>query len=442
MGSRLVVKKPSLWPHTLRARLFVILLTGLALAHGLSFIALFSERYMTAKSVMFRTLEDDIATSVAILDRLPAAERSAWLDQLARGSHRFILGEGTPGSAALDPQEAEVASKIRTAIGATYPIKVEALTEREHHFQAHLRLSDGAPLTIDVTPRGVMKVADWLPFVLIAQLLLLVICSWIAVRLAIRPLAKLAEAADTLDPNHNTPRLSEVGPREVAHAAAAFNAMRDRIAQYLEERVQILAAISHDLQTPITRMKLRAEMADDSSDRTKLVQDLEEVERLVKEGVAYARSAHGKTEVPSRIDLASFVESLAYDYQDTGKKVTVAQLSGGAISTRPFALRRILTNLVDNALKFGGSAEIDVTRGINGELRIKVSDRGPGIPEDQLEKVLQPFFRLEESRNRETGGTGLGLAIAQQLANVLGGTLTLRNRQGGGLEAEIALAAL
>lgn len=435
------ILKWHLWPQTLRARLFVILLMGLALAHTLSFVALFAERYMTAKSVMFRTLEDDVATSVAILDRLPAVERSAWLDQLARGSHRFILGEGIPGSAALQPQQAEIASKIQAAIGETYPLKVDAIADGEHHFQAKLRLSDGAPLTIDVTPRGVMKVADWLPFVLVAQLLLLVFCSWIAMRLAIRPLAKLAEAAETLDPNHNTPRLSESGPREVAHAAAAFNAMRDRIAQYLEERVQILAAISHDLQTPITRMKLRAEMADDCCDRTKLVQDLEEVERLVKEGVAYARSAHGKIELPSRIDLASFVESLAYDYQDTGKQVTVGQLSGGAILTRPFALRRILTNLVDNALKFGGSAEIDVFRDNSGQLHIRVSDRGPGIPEDQLEKVLQPFFRLEESRNRDTGGTGLGLAIAQQLVSVIGGALTLRNRQGGGLEAEIALAA-
>ncbi|RUV78451.1 HAMP domain-containing protein, partial [Mesorhizobium sp. M1A.F.Ca.IN.020.32.1.1] len=130
----------------------------------------------------------------------------------------------------------------------------------------------------------------------------LVLCSWLAMRQAVRPLANLARAVDTLDPNSNSPRLSETGPREVAYAATAFNAMRDRIAQYLEERVQILAAISHDLQTPITRMKLRAEMAEDSIDRDKLIQDLGEVERLVKEGVAYARSAHGKEEKASRID--------------------------------------------------------------------------------------------------------------------------------------------
>ncbi|WP_085035064.1 ATP-binding protein [Ensifer aridi] len=426
------------WPRTLRARLFIILLAGLAMAHAMSFAVLFSERYLAARSVMFNTLETDVATSIAILDRLPAAERAAWLHRLARGSYRFVLGPGLPGNPELEPADAEVASKIQAAIGAKYPIKVESIPGAARHLQAHLRLSDGEPLTIDVTPRGVMPVADWLPYVLVAQLFLLVLCSWFAMRQAIRPLANLARAADTLDPNSNTPRLSETGPTEVAYAATAFNAMRDRIAQYLEERVQILAAISHDLQTPITRMKLRAEMAEDSIDRDKLVQDLGEVERLVKEGVAYARSAHGNHEQASRIDLASFIESLAYDYQDTGKAVTIEELGDGAIVTRPHALRRILTNLIDNALKFAGSAEIEVQRQ-ESAVFIRVLDRGPGIPNSQLQAVLQPFFRLEQSRNRETGGTGLGLAIAQQLATAIGATLTLRNRVGGGLVAEIAL---
>ncbi|MCY1232273.1 Sensor protein RstB [compost metagenome] len=215
--------------------------------------------------------------------------------------------------------------------------------------------------------------------------------------------------------------------------------MRDRIAQYLEERVQILAAISHDLQTPITRMKLRAEMADDFADREKLIQDLGQIESLVKEGVAYARSAHGNVEKATRIDLASFVESLVYDYQDTGRAVTASDVDSGAIVTRPQALRRILTNLVDNALKFGDSAEIEVRRLADDTVTIKVLDRGPGIPDDQLDAVLKPFVRLEDSRNRDTGGTGLGLAIAQQLAASINASLTLTNRDGGGLVAELAI---
>ncbi len=281
-------------------------------------------------------------------------------------------------------------------------------------------------------------IAQWLPYVLILQLLLLILCCWFAVRLAIRPLVALGDAADALDPNTQSAPLDESGPTELARAARAFNAMRGRIARFVEERVQILAAISHDLQTPITRMKLRAEMADDSDDKRKMLNDLSEIQTLVQEGLAYARSAHGDGEKPSRIDLGSFVESLAYDYQDTGKAVTMLQNAGGAIVTRPHALRRVLTNLIDNALKFGGSAELSVRR--DGDtVAIEVLDRGTGIPDDQLEAVLKPFVRLEQSRSRETGGTGLGLAIAHELTAAIGGTLTLRNREGGGLAAEVRL---
>ena len=426
-------------PRTLGARLFLILFAGLIAAQGLSFAAQFMERYMTAKSVMLNTLENDVATSIAILDRLPAGERADWLDRLDRGTYRYLLGPGLAGVPELTEQGSGIAAKIRQAVDRRFPIRFESIPGDGKRLQAHLTLSDGKPLTIDVNPAPIMPLAAWLPYVLIGQLLLLIFCTWFAVRQAIRPLVNLANAADTLDPNKKTPRLDETGPSEVAYAATAFNAMRDRIAHYLEERVQILAAISHDLQTPITRMKLRAEIADDTPEKDKLVQDLAEIERLVHEGVAYARSAHGNAEKSSRIDIGSFIESLAYDYQDTGKAVTMSDRIDGAIVTRPHALRRILTNLIDNALKFGGSAEISAERDAAGSIVIKVLDRGPGIPEDQLDAVLQPFFRLEQSRNRGTGGTGLGLAIAHQLAQAIGGSLTLRNREGGGLSAKISI---
>lgn len=426
-----------LWPRTLAARLFVILLMGVIIAHALSFGVLFYERYMTARQVMLGTLENDVATAVAILDRLPADERAAWLPQLDRGTYAYVLGPGQPGVPDLTARGADIAARIRGAVGHRFPVTIESIPADGQRLQAHLTLSDGSPLTIDVKPAA-MPLADWLPYALVAQLLLLVGCCWLAVRQAIRPLKDLAHAADALDPNRKTPRLSETGPSEVAHAASAFNAMRDRIAHYLEERVRILAAISHDLQTPITRMKLRAEMADDSPEKDKLVQDLGEIERLVKEGVAYARAAHGNTEAAARIDIGSFIESLAYDYQDTGKDVTVGARAAGTVLVRPHALRRILTNLTDNALKFGGAAELGVERVGEGVL-ITVLDRGPGIPEDQLEAVMQPFFRLEHSRSRDTGGTGLGLAIAQQLAQAIGGSLELHNREGGGLAAEVRI---
>jgi signal transduction histidine kinase len=425
------------WPRTLGARLFLILLAGLVIAHGLSFGVLFSERYITARQVMLGTLETDVSTSVAILDRLPAAERPQWLPRLNRGTYQYILGPGMPGVPEMSQRGQDIADRIMGASGGRFSVRVESIPGDGKRLQAHLTLSDGSPLTIDVHPR-MTPIAQWLPYVLLIQLLLLVLCCWFAVRLSIRPLVQLADAADALDPNAKTPPLDENGPTELARAARAFNAMRERIAKFVEERVQILAAISHDLQTPITRMKLRAEMADESEEKRKMVSDLAEIETLVREGLAYARSAHGGGEKMSRIDLGSFVESLAYDYQDTGKAVTVQQNIGCAIETRPQALRRILTNLIDNAIKFGGAAELNVRREQDAVV-IEVLDRGAGIPEDKLDAVLQPFVRLENSRSRETGGTGLGLAIAQQLAVAIGGSLRLRNREGGGLAAEVRL---
>ncbi|WDZ95856.1 HAMP domain-containing sensor histidine kinase [Herbaspirillum sp. WKF16] len=431
-------------PRTLGSRLFLILLAGLALAHVLSFGVLFLERYMAARAVMLDTLENDVATSVAILDRLPAAERPEWIGPLQRGTYGYVIGEGMAGVPELSPRAEAIAGKIRDALGARYPFRMETVPGPREHLQAHLQLSDGSALAVDIKP-AMKPLTQWLPYVLAAQLLVLVLCSWFAVRLALRPLADLADAADRLDMSKNAPPLREDGPVEVAHAATAFNAMRERISDYLQERVQILAAVSHDLQTPLTRMKLRAEMAEESVERDKLMSDLAEIGRLVQEGIAYARSAHGSTEAPVRIDLASFLESMVFDYQDTGRDVSMpVGVSALALVTRTQALRRILTNLIDNALKFGGAAEVEARLLEGGKVAIFVRDRGPGIPAGQLEAVFQPFFRLESSRNRGTGGTGLGLAIAQQLALALNGSLVLRNRGDGlgGLEAELVVSSL
>lgn len=426
------------WPATLRARIFLILFVGLAVAYALSFTVLSIERYLTAKELMLGTLENDVATSIAVLDQLPAGERPRFVGRLGRGNYQFVLGEGVPGALDTSRHGAEIAARIEAATGHRFPLSLETTPGDVQCLQAHLSLSDGSPLTIDIMPRGVMPVADWLPYVFIVQMALLMLCAWYAVRQATRPLGRLAEAAETLDPNRRGPALDETGPSEVAHAAAAFNAMRERIAHYLEERVQILAAISHDLQTPITRMRLRADMADDTPERDKLVRDLAEIERLVQDGIAYARSAHSSGEKATRIDLSSFIDSIAYDYQDIGKAVRVSGVVSGTVATKPHALRRILANFVDNALKYAGSAEINVARD-DGRTVIAVLDRGPGIPDDRLEAAMKPFFRLEGSRNRETGGAGLGLAIAQQLAASIGGAVRLCNRPGGGLAAEIVL---
>lgn len=424
------------WPRTLASRLSLIFLVGLILAQGLSFGAQYYERFQSARSTMLSNMQNDVSTSIAILDRLPAQERPAWLPRLARTNYDYRLNDGDPG-APLDAEEVPVAAtSISSAIGGAHPLSFSRFPAEKKHFQAHLRLGDGSPLTIDVRP-AMPPLSPWLPGVLLGQLALLIACTWLAVRIAIRPLARLANAVESLDPNAHPVMLDEHGPTEVAYAARAFNAMQARIAAYLKERMQLLAAISHDLQTPITRMKLRAELMDDSVEKDKLWNDLGEMEHLVREGVAYARSIHGSTEESRRIDLDSFLDSLVFDYQDMGQDVQLSGKSAAVIDTRPQALRRVLVNLTDNALKFAGAAQLQVD--IGDGLCIKILDRGPGIAEAELQQVMQPFYRVENSRNRSTGGTGLGLAIAQQLAMALGGSLTLSNREGGGLCAELKL---
>jgi signal transduction histidine kinase len=319
-----------------------------------------------------------------------------------------------------------------------YPLAPRAISSAPERFQVELRLADGMPLSLELTP-SVMPIAQWLPVVLVVQLILLLLITWIAVRLATRPLVRLADAVDQLDPARTHALLPETGPVEVKKAARAFNAMQTRIRHYLSERLQILAAISHDLQTPITRMKLRLEAMDESPEQQRLTGDLTQLQQLVREGIAYARSTHTESTPPVRLDLHTLLDSIACDYQDAGKPVSLAGQTDLSLSTRPQSLRRLLENLIDNAVKYGGSAEISLRTIAPGSIGIDVVDSGAGIPEAEMQAVLQPFYRVESSRNRETGGTGLGLAIAQQLAQSLGGDLRLANRDEGGLRATVVL---
>lgn len=427
------------WPRTLFTRLTLILFIGLVLAHALSFWIIVRERAEATTSMMLGYLEKDVASSVALLDRLPAEERAAWLPRLERRTYSFSLGPGMPGHAPDTKLSSRIAASFVEAIGNHYPVTANVLPGEREHVQAHLKLSDGSPLTIDMRPAP-LPMSTWLPVVLLLQLALLALSTWIGVRLATRPLAQLADAADTLGPDLRASRLPEDGPLEVARAAKAFNAMQERIALYMTERMQILAAISHDLQTPITRMRMRADMLEDGEQRKKLNQDLQEMEALVREGVTYARTLHGTAEPPCRIDPDALLDSLVCDYLDAGEKVGLSGKVGRTLVTRPHALRRVLSNLIDNALKFSGTVEVSVVADRDGQTTILVLDNGPGIPEDELEAVFQPFYRVEASRNRSTGGTGLGLAIAKQLTQAMNATLSLHNRSGGGLEARLTLA--
>jgi signal transduction histidine kinase len=428
------------WPHTLFGRLMLILLAGLVVAEALTFVLVFAERGLVMRGMMVPYLAADVASSVAMLDRLPAPEREGWLPRLQRANYRLRLGVAPEAAQPMAAQDSALATDVTQALSQALSQPVHAAHGTATGVAMHLalHLQDGTPVTVDLAePR--LRVSPWVVGALGAQLALLAGVCALAVRQATRPLAQLTQAAASLAPGQAAPPLPETGPREVVQAAWAFNRMRERINEHLIERTQMLAAISHDLQTPITRMRLRADLLLDETTREKLQADLGQMQHLVEQGLAYARSAHATQEPEMPTDLVALLESIVADYQDASQSVHWLGGHACTLSTRPRALRRAIGNLIDNALKFGGQADVSLACE-NGQAVVKVMDRGPGIPEGELDKVLQPFYRIEGSRNPVTGGTGLGLAIVQRLLPHCRAELRLAAREGGGLEASIRIS--
>lgn len=298
-------------------------------------------------------------------------------------------------------------------------------------------LADACAL-VGLTLQTNASVPSWMAMIPLVQLIVLGPLATHAARLLGRPIARLTQAADSLGPDLAPRELPEEGPKEVVAAIRAFKTMQQRLARCTAERIEILAAISHDLQTPITRMRLRAEMLESEQDSARLLQDVDRMHALVKEGVTYARTLHGITEPPLRIDLRALLESLVADYEDAGHDLQLDARIAEPVVTLPNALRRILINLLDNALKFGTTVSIRA-RHDNAVLVIAILDDGPGIDPHQLEDVFKPFFRARAHDRKDTAGSGLGLAIARQLAIAMNAEVILRNRLEGGLEARLTL---
>jgi signal transduction histidine kinase len=329
----------------------------------------------------------------------------------------------------------------------------EALPEawKPRHHQDHMsgepdevllvsvRLKDGSWLNfaapIDVSApfwsfRAVLSMA--------VMLLAVVILAAIIVRRMTEPLATFAQAAERLGTNVNAPPIPERGPAEVRLAVRAFNDMQARVGRFVADRTQMLAAISHDLGTPITRLRLRAEFVEDEEQRRKMLADLEAMEKMVASALAFARDDTAR-EPHVMVDLGSLLQRVCDDIADAGYEVNL-DVGNHTLpyGCRPAALRRALTNLVDNAVKYGHRARVAL-REDDGAVVITIDDDGPGIPEDRKEDAFKPFQRLETSRSVETGGTGLGLTVARTIIRAHGGDVALSNRSEGGLRAEIRL---
>lgn len=286
------------------------------------------------------------------------------------------------------------------------------------------RYSRGAPL-----PRGLFMNLAWLVIVMSIAL-------WVVARSITRPLSELARAADSVGRDLRQPKLAEQGARELRNAARAFNTMQDRMQRYLDSRSRVLAAMSHDLKTPLTRLRLQVEMLDDGAAQGKLGRQLDEMESMVHGALALFRGLDDN-EAFTPVDINDMLATLQSEFAEMSSQVSIQGQAARSLLAKPQALRRCLTNLIANAIKFGSQATVQVEDG--AALVIRIRDEGPGIPEEELERVFEPFYRLESSRNRDTGGSGLGLSIARDVIQAHGGALVLRNLPVRGLEAVVTL---
>jgi len=461
-----------LLPKSLFGRLILVMFGGLMIAQLLSAYINFAERDRMLFRATGMQSGQRIAEVVKLLDSLGSQDRKRIVAVLSVPPQIVSL-EKTPiepsNLITNGPQLSMFSTVLRTALGDDREIQVAmreasapwrpSVIEDNHKammdhqfrrmamrgqmmggvfFLIQVRLTDGTWVAFDT---HIPQESAGLPGRLLLTLAVLLIAvlgiSVMAVRWVTRPLHLLASAADELGQNINRPPLHETGPLEVRHAAHAFNKMQARLVRFLEDRTRILTAMSHDLKTPITRMRLRAELLEDDDLRGRLEKDLREMESMVTHTLDFMRGLGGG-EAIQPLDVMALLESLQADNEEIGRQVRIEGVARSHYVGSAPLLKRCLANLIDNAVLYGKLATVIVEDG-NDTLRIRVLDEGPGIPETELEKVFDPFYRLEASRNRETGGTGLGLAIARNIAQTHGGDIELCNRPEGGLEAVLTL---
>lgn len=467
-------------PQSLFGRLALFLTGGLIIAQLLSAALLLQDRDQALYHAIGGHVAQRIAAIVRLLDTLDEAERRRLATALDLPPTHLSLDLPWSDESVTDEryQTALFRTLLRRQLGSERAFQVvitdelpppppprtdrprrfdsDASTSRQrrsdrpsywrmhammlglHNFVVQVRLSDGATVTFQqVLPEEVIAWPVRLLLILLILLVSVVILAALAVRALTRPLRVLADAATELGRDIRRPPLAETGPLEVRRAAQAFNTMQERLIRYLEDRNRILAAVSHDLKTPITRLRLRTELLEDSPLQAKFQADLEEMQRMVQTSLDFLRGDED-SEPMAPVDMNALLDCLREDVEDAGQEVRIHGVVTPPLRCRPLALKRCLTNLVDNALKYGQHPEIEMTDRPD-RLTLTIRDHGPGIPAAELERVFEPFYRLESSRSRDTGGVGLGLSIARNIARAHGGELMLHNHAEGGLEAVLEL---
>jgi signal transduction histidine kinase len=446
------------WPGSIRTRLLLVMVGGLLLALVAGSVIFWWDRGRFARQMNVDHYVDRVAAAVRLLDDEQGVHRDDALRVMQTPVFRVEVLPSFPARDEIRIAETPLSREVEALLqerldGRDVLFRQAAMPRHDHwpprhgfmhrHFNEPPRgyvavVALGDDSAVRVTYRLPGGPGRWPSRLLVSTLILIlsaVFLSVLAVRLVVRPLRDVAGQAEQIGRDLQTPEMPETGPSEVRRVALAMNSMQRKIRQLFEQRSRFLAAVSHDLRTPITRMRLRAELIDDDELRKRMERDLAEMERMVQQTLEFMRDGDSR-EAPGKIDLNALLDALVEDIAEQGREVVFEPVGRPVIESRPLALKRCIGNLLSNALRHGVKVELRVMPSAPG-ISIEVLDDGPGIPEDELEHVFEAFYRLDKSRS--DSGTGLGLSIARAIAESLGGSLTLKNRDSGGLVARLVL---
>lgn len=428
--------------RSLEARTIAVLLLAIISVHG-GALLLYRQSAVAAEEEAFaRRVSDQLALAREAVLRRPPPERDA--EAKALSSSHFELGWSATSSlrqdAAGDPSmwslrsrmiafEPSLSPGLALAMGGDQSIHDEDLV-------GALTLADGSFLTFrSAHAPSLARLGSW-AYLSTAMAVLVGVAAVVLMHRIAGPLRDLTRTTGEIGHGKVVP-VREAGPDETRQIARALNAMQDRIHRMVAERTQALAAVSHDLRTPIARLRLRLDGLPDGAENAAMGSDLDDMQAMVDSTLAYLRG-DADPEPRQVVNVASLLMSIADAAADAGRDVAYAGPGRALATVRPVALRRALDNVVDNAVRYGVRARVSLAIEEEG-LLLTVEDEGPGIASEEMGRAFEPFTRLEASRNRNTGGTGLGLTIARRIVEGERGTITLANRPGGGLRAQITL---
>ena len=452
-----------LCPQSLAGQLVAVLVIALVATQSIGFVV-FSDEHRT----ILRTVNRDdtvsrTASVVRILAATPSEVHGEVVEAATSRKIRFWLdGDPAAGDDAGVFAETVFARQLRRSTGLPEgnrilvdlsPLATRYIRpggHRDDRRWRHWRGPANVLISIELAegrwfnaesvflgPPGEERQRTWI--FLVSSILIVSIVSVFMLGRITRPMKHLAEAANKLGRGEDIPPIPETGPREARATTRAFNEMRDRLKRYIDDRTHMLAATGHDLRTPMTSLRLRAEMVDDPELRENMLRTLDEMQRMTEAMLDFARGDAEREETRD-VDLNALVSSIVGDLIDMGLKAEFAESGAATLRCRPFALTRALRNLVENGARHGGGARVSLAIR-DGSMEIAIEDDGPGIPDQRLEDVFDPFVRMDEARNQESGGLGLGLGIARTIIHAHGGHIAISNKKPSGLAVKVVIPA-